>query len=237
MNKVIGAGLEAPIDAAALAALEEALRAHGEPVRVELSTLAAPEAGAALTARGYRLLGFENVLARALSDGARRRRARRATCASSASPTRRRARGRTTLVDGFAHPTTPAGPVDALTREAIAAVMDDFLAAPGFDRYLAWAGGALAGAASMRVHDGVALLTGSATLADAATARGASGADRRAPRRRPRARRGAGDHHHGARLAIAGERHAPRLRPRLRPRDPRGAVAVFVVSTDEFLGA
>jgi hypothetical protein len=162
MNKVIGAGVEAPLDEAALAAVEEALRAHDEPVRVELATLAVPESGSSLTARGYRLLGFENVLVRPLSAPGPARapdvRIERVTAETAG-------RWKETLVDGFACSDETGVPVDQLSRDAIAAVIDDVLQTRDFDRYLAFAGGALAGAASMRVHDGVALLTGSATLA------------------------------------------------------------------------
>jgi GNAT superfamily N-acetyltransferase len=72
-----------------------------------------------------------------------------------------------TLVDGFAASDDSGVPVDAPTREVIAIVIEDMIVAAGFDRYLAYVDGALAGAASMRVHEGVALLTGSSTLPEA----------------------------------------------------------------------
>ena len=59
MNKVIGAGLDAPIDPAALSGLETELRPRGDVVRVELATVAIAASGILLTERGYRLLGFE----------------------------------------------------------------------------------------------------------------------------------------------------------------------------------
>jgi hypothetical protein len=61
MNKVIGVGLDAPIDPAALSELETELRARGDVVRVELATIAIAASGILLTGRGYRLFGFEDV--------------------------------------------------------------------------------------------------------------------------------------------------------------------------------
>ena len=40
--------------------------------QIELANLADPELGAALTARGYRLVAFENVLGRCLDDNPQR---------------------------------------------------------------------------------------------------------------------------------------------------------------------
>jgi hypothetical protein len=68
MNKIIGAGMFAPIDDLQLEQVESRYRERSEPVRIELATLAAPETAQRLTERGYRLCGFENVLGRALDD-------------------------------------------------------------------------------------------------------------------------------------------------------------------------
>jgi GNAT superfamily N-acetyltransferase len=160
INKVIGAGLDAAIDDAALAVVEQAMRAHDEPVRVELATLATPATGEQLTARGYRLLGFENVLALPLSAIAPTTGAIRIERMTAATTDH----WKDTLVDGFACSDDSGVLVDHFGRDAIAAVIDDVLATRDFDRYLAYRGDSMAGAASMRVHDGVALLTGSATL-------------------------------------------------------------------------
>jgi GNAT superfamily N-acetyltransferase len=163
MNKVIGVGIEAPIDEATLAEVEAAMRTRGEPVRIELATLALAESGALLTARGYRLLGFENLLVRPLSavaggapggSGVRVERVTEATLRS----------WRDTTVEAVAASDDTGVPVDHLSLEAIKAVIDDFLECGDFDRYVAFIDGVIAGAASMRVHDGVASLTGSATL-------------------------------------------------------------------------
>src|SRR6187399_2877592 len=67
MNKVIGLGLGDALDAGALAEVEAEWESRREAVRVELSTLDNGAAARMLTARGYRLLGFENVLGRRLA--------------------------------------------------------------------------------------------------------------------------------------------------------------------------
>jgi hypothetical protein len=62
LNKVIGIGLDGPLDPQALSAVEAGFRELGEPVRAEISTRAPPELWEQLAGRGYRLAGFENVL-------------------------------------------------------------------------------------------------------------------------------------------------------------------------------
>lgn len=161
MNKVIGVGLDAPIDDPALGGVERVFDGLHEPVRVELSTLAVPESGQQLTARGYRLLGFENVLARRLAGVAapRAERVRVERIAPGQEP-----QWKAVVVDAAAASDDTGVPPDDYSREVIDAVMQDSLAARGFARYLASVDGVVAGGGSMYVHDGVAILTGSATL-------------------------------------------------------------------------
>jgi GNAT superfamily N-acetyltransferase len=157
INKVIGAGFDGPLAADALAEVEATWHAHGEPVRIELASLAAPAAAEQLGARGYRLLGCEHVLVRPLTpaDG-------EAEPAHVVLPDR--PAWMSTLVDGFAAPDGTGAPVDHHDRAAIAAVMQDFAGAQGFLRYVADLDGAPVGAASMRIDDGLALLCGATTL-------------------------------------------------------------------------
>ncbi|HEY4160095.1 MAG TPA: GNAT family N-acetyltransferase [Polyangiaceae bacterium] len=160
-NKLIGVGLVAPIDEAALTRVEQELRARGEPTRIELATLASLESIAWLSQRGYRLLGFENVLVRSLSDPAATHassiRVERATAAT-------RAAWRETVVRASSCSDETGVVVDQFSGELIAEAIDDMLRAGGFDRYLAYLDGALAGAASLYLCDKIALLSGSATL-------------------------------------------------------------------------
>lgn len=159
MNKVIGAGLDAPIDPRALSELETALRARSDVVRVELATVAPAESGILLTERGYRLFGFEDVWIRSVMAPER----------EGGSGVEVRCVGavdcwRTATIEAVACPDGTGVSVDALSRKTIETAIDDVLEAAGFERYVALLDGVVAGAASMFVHDGIALLTGSATL-------------------------------------------------------------------------
>ena len=67
LNKVVGLGFAGPPAPAELAEVERASAARGAPsVQIELATLAEPGIAELLTRRGYALVGFENVLGRAL---------------------------------------------------------------------------------------------------------------------------------------------------------------------------
>ena len=66
MNKVVGLGFGGTPTGEAVDEIEQAFAAQGTATQVELSTLADPAIGAALTGRGYRLVSFENVLGRLL---------------------------------------------------------------------------------------------------------------------------------------------------------------------------
>jgi GNAT superfamily N-acetyltransferase len=146
VNKVIGVGFDGPVD---LAPIEPT---WDEPVRVELATLASPAAAASLI--GYQLMGFENVLVRALGD-------------VPAPPidvgTNDDAAWMRVLVEGFAAGDGTGAQVDHYARAAIEQVMRDFGAAEGFRRYVARLDN-VAGAASMFIDDGIAILAGAATL-------------------------------------------------------------------------
>lgn len=160
INKVIGVGFEGPIDADALAEIEARWHGHGEPVRIELASLASAAAAGQLGDRGYRLLGFEHVMVRPLTPAD-----------AEAEPAIEVAPGDDawldTLVDGFAAPDGSGESVDAHDRAVLAAVMRDFAAADGFLRYGARLAGAPVGAATLRLDDGLALLCGATTLPQA----------------------------------------------------------------------
>src|SRR5829696_5664997 len=67
-NKVVGLGLNGPVDESAIARLEAAYDARGAEIRVEQCTLADPAVAMLLTRRGYELIGYENVLGLALTS-------------------------------------------------------------------------------------------------------------------------------------------------------------------------
>ncbi|MFG1935021.1 GNAT family N-acetyltransferase [Mycobacterium sp. NPDC048908] len=159
LNKVVGLGFEGVPDGDAIDGIEREFAARGVPTQVELSNLADPAIGAALTARGYQLVSFENVLGRSLDDDPRPLTPPGVQVRPSDDP----AAWLDVVVDGFAHPDEEDVPThEDFPREAIARVIDDMQRA-GAAPYLAFRDGAVAGGASMRVSDGVAQLTGAAT--------------------------------------------------------------------------
>ena len=160
-NKVVGLGFGGVPDDALLDEIEHAFAARGTATQVELTHLADPEIGAALTNRGYALVAFENVLGRALDSGMER-----------VSPPGVMVRESgddefdawlDVVVDGFAHPDLQGVPShEDFPREAIESATRD-MAAAGVTRYVALHEGEIAGSASVRLADGVAQFTGAAT--------------------------------------------------------------------------
>jgi len=162
MNKLIGVGFAGALDDGELAAIEDAWRRRGEPVRVELSTLADPDVATALCARGYRLIGFENVLGRAVADAALAPPPPGVVVAAADDAAAERRWGEM-AVDGFAHPDGTGAGAEAFARDVIAEVIADLHGARGVHRYLASIDGVAAGAATMRLDGGLAQLAGAAT--------------------------------------------------------------------------
>ncbi|WP_194825622.1 GNAT family N-acetyltransferase [Nocardia sp. XZ_19_231] len=161
LNKVVGVGFAGVPTVAQWAAVEQAYAEVGAPVQVELAHLADPRIGADLTARGYRLTSFENVL------GLRPR--GRVWPASQSVEVRRDDENGfdtwlDTVVDGFAHPDNDLPTHEEFPRDILAAVIRDLAATGDTHRYLAYRDGIPAGGASLRMSDGIAALAGAATL-------------------------------------------------------------------------
>ena len=169
-NKVVGLGFEDEVEERSLDDIEEMWRARGEPVRVELSTLARPEVGTTLTRRGYRLLGFEHVLGLLLSaqDTDARSRASLARVPGltiEAAGPEHRATWIDVAVTGFLHMDGSGAAIDeTFQREALHDVVSAAVSAGGVDRFLARIDGEAAAAASLRIEGGIAQLCGAATL-------------------------------------------------------------------------
>lgn len=162
-NKVVGAGLDATLDEAALDAVEKAYAERGAEVRVELATTVEAAVGALLCRRGYVLQGFENVLALPLEPG------REAKTAAGLEIRDCRADEFETWLDvvvrGFATPDLQGvGTNEEFPREVLERVFRDMLETSGFTRTIALRSGQGAGGASMRQHQGIAQLSGAATL-------------------------------------------------------------------------
>ena len=161
-NKVAGLGFGGVPDAGSLDEIERAFAAFGAPVQVELAHLGDPAILAALADRGYRLESFENVLGRALTDDSER-----------VMPPGVEVRLSTqdesgvwldVVAEGSVHPDTQGVPWhEEFSREAIIEAERDSAAA-GDVRYAALRDGVIVGGATMRIADGVAQLTGAATV-------------------------------------------------------------------------
>ncbi len=160
-NKIAGVGFGPPLDLDALAAIEATWWRRGEPVRFELSALADPALLHALGARGYRLHGFEHVLARRLGP------ADAAPLAPGVTVERVTAATSETWLeiglDGFTVPDGAAPGSDPIPRDALATIFRDFAGVDELPRYLARVDGAPAGVASGRLADGVLQLCGATT--------------------------------------------------------------------------
>lgn len=168
LNKIAGLGFEGVPDEPLLDQIEREFGARGAPIQLELSSLGDPAIAKLATRRGYELIGFENVLGLSLSPDT-------AAPGPPAGPDTIAIRpvaadqNRTwldTVATGFLHPDAFDGPAshETFDREALERVFTDTMAAPSFERYLAWHAGEIAGGASLRVSDGVAQLCGAATL-------------------------------------------------------------------------
>ena len=168
-NKVAGLGFDAAPDAAALGALERAFDVRGVPLQVEFASLGDPSVPRALSERGYRLIGFENVLGIALDQESLDR-----VGANVADPDTRVDPARPdeaqvwqdTVITGFLTPDVFDGPPshESFTREAIEHAYSDMRAVEGFRLYLARRDGEIAGGGALRLWDGIAQLSGAATL-------------------------------------------------------------------------
>jgi hypothetical protein len=171
-NKMIGVGLEGPLDEAAqgaLEAIERELAARRAPLQAEIATLAHSSLARLLTARGYALVGFENVLGLRLDEALASRLAATplplGLTVVEGEDAERHA-WIDTIITGFAHPdVVPGGEShEAFPRDALAQVMADMAQVSDFTHYIARLHGAVAGGAGLRTCGGVAQLCGSATL-------------------------------------------------------------------------
>ena len=160
-NKVVGLGFGGTPDDAELDQIETAFAARGGATQVELAHLADPEIAAALTGRGYQLVSFENVLGRPLTDSLERITPPGVEIRTSGDDEFEP--WLETLVEGFANPDTQGVPShEDFPRDVLAAATLDMVTA-GATRYVALHDGVVAGAASIRLADGIAQLTGAAT--------------------------------------------------------------------------
>jgi GNAT superfamily N-acetyltransferase len=180
MNKGIGIAITEALEEAPLAAVEQEWRARKEPLRIELSALAKPDAATLLTARGYRLIGFENQLGCALAgwglsplpmpggdfpqgSGLRTPGSSVEIVVESLADSDEKL-WRDVTVDGFAQPDASPTAHEIFPREVLDDIFVTLGRTKGFRRYLARIDGRPAGAASLRIDGDIAQLAGAATL-------------------------------------------------------------------------
>lgn len=163
MNKVIGLGLDTDLDVGGLERIEREWGDRGEPVRIEMSVLTDPSLGSALTDRGYRLHGFENVLGLPLA-----RETPGPSISGVAVELVTDAEFETWIeiaVDAFMNlDGTGSVPPDALPREHLREILEEMMGVPGFIRYLARVEGQAVGEAAMRIDGDLAQIAGAGTL-------------------------------------------------------------------------
>lgn len=166
-NKFAGLGFDGVPDERILDHIEREFSARGTRVQIELSSLGDPEIARLATRRGYQLVGFENVLGLHLAPNNADAPAAGSGSISIAPTTPDDDRAwLDTVTTGFLHPDVIDGPPshESFDRETLERVYLDTMAAPGFERFLAWRAGEIAGGASLRISGGVAQLCGAATL-------------------------------------------------------------------------
>lgn len=162
LNKLGGLGFDGAPNEASLREVERLFVRRGTPLAAELSSLADPAVLALLVGRGYLLRGFENVLGRALD---RDERFPRTEIAVERGGPEDFERWLDTIVTGFAAPDAQGVPAaESFPREVLEGVIADMTRAEGVERWLAHREDALAGAASLRLCEGIAQLCGAATL-------------------------------------------------------------------------
>lgn len=157
-TKVAGLGFGGELDLDRWAGIERAFADRATPVSVELATLADPALAETLTGRGYRLVSYENVLGRALSQ----------VPAGMRSPEVVRGADpgawADIVADGVVVADVEGVPAhEEFPRQVVVDAEHDLVAA-GAVPYLALLDGVPAGGASMRIADGIAQLTGAATV-------------------------------------------------------------------------
>jgi GNAT superfamily N-acetyltransferase len=163
-NKIAGLGFGG-LDESALERVEREYARLRLPLQAEVATLADPDVSAALTRRGYVLSGFENVLGLALDPSIAPPAMPPGVAIRKIDPAEFHA-WIDAVTTGFLSPDTFDGPAshESFGREALERVFEDSGDVPGFERYLVTRDGTIAGGGSMRLWNGVAQLSGAATL-------------------------------------------------------------------------
>jgi ribosomal protein S18 acetylase RimI-like enzyme len=171
-NKIAGLGFAAPLHEDALAELEAKYDGRRAEMRVEQATLADPSVAIMLTRRGYELAGYENVLGLALTPplvDEMSRQMQQDAAAGSAIGRIRDDEVRLwieTVTDAFLQPDRFDGPppTETFARDVLVDVYEGFVGLGSNVLYLARRGGDVAGGGAVRISEGLAQLSGAATV-------------------------------------------------------------------------
>lgn len=162
-NKVAGLGFGGALRKEEIAAIEAMYDEARCPVQAEVSTLGDAAVCGMLTGRGYRLVGFEDVLG---CDLSRARPARDAggVCVRRCDDGDLDAWLRI-VIDGFLDVDSQGvASHESFGREVMERAIGDIAESPGVARFVGELDGVEAGGGSMRFGEGVAQLCGAATL-------------------------------------------------------------------------
>src|SRR4051794_26666663 len=160
-DKVVGVGMGSDVDDDELCAVERAYAERGASIQFEVSTLADPSVVEQLTRRGYVVVGFENVLGLQL-DPRRERRVAGGVEVHDVAPEQFEQWLDIDVEASLAADSQGIGAHEEFPRESLERAVRDFSSALGFERTIATLGGVPAGAAGLRLCDGVAQLCGAA---------------------------------------------------------------------------
>jgi GNAT superfamily N-acetyltransferase len=155
LTEAKGLGMAGPVSPEELEAMERVFHDRGVAAKVMVCPMADPSLLEGLAARGYRPVGFEDVLYRELDRGETSPPPPDGVDLAWAGPDEMEIVAET-LARGFVAPEEP-GP-GLLEIAAIAAKLE------GLASLLARVGGKPAGGASLLIRDGLAMLAGAATL-------------------------------------------------------------------------
>jgi Acetyltransferase (GNAT) family len=156
LNEVRGMGLNGPVTADELDAIERVFFNRGEPVKVNVCPMADRSLLEGLGTRGYRVVGFEDVLYRELDGSARFPGPPEGILVGApCSPGELEAFGEV-MARGFSAPEEPSSEMKEIFEMSSRV--------EGLTGLLARVGGEPAGLASLLIRDGLAMLCGAATL-------------------------------------------------------------------------
>ena len=163
LNKVAGLGF-APFDVAPWVAIEAAHADRGAAMQVEISTLGDPAVATMLSARGFRLVGVENVSARVLTAAHAAPVVRPDLTIRACGPGELECWVETAVAGFLAADTQGVAAHESFERDVLARIVRDFAAAAGVTLFVARFGERLAGAAAMRIDGDLVQLSGASTL-------------------------------------------------------------------------